>query len=308
MPSAKIIDFNTVELVNSYEPQEHDANQLQKARRLHAHRLNAVLQTTIDLNEMLNLFFNELTKSLKIDGLRYENTSADYRLTLGNTRGNACRFKVTANEDQLGEISIFRPEPEFSNMEQTLFRELIGSLIYPLRNGLRYQEAVTASLKDGLTGAGNRLRFEGVINHEVELAKRYGDDLSILMIDIDHFKSINDTYGHLAGDAVLRNVATILKTSCRCADMSFRYGGEEFAIILNKTNVAGAKVIAERIRVAIEKFHHKIGEQSIQVTACIGISSLNKADTKDSWLHRADQALYDAKENGRNQVACGESE
>jgi diguanylate cyclase (GGDEF)-like protein len=181
----------------------------------------------------------------------------------------------------------------------------IGSFVFALRNAMHYQEALALALLDPLTMLGNRAALDSAIGRELPLAQRHHQDLSILMIDVDHFKSINDSYGHDKGDQVLREIAKIIQHVCRETDMFFRYGGEEFLVILRNTNTQGAGIIGERLRQQIASTAINIKEGgAIRPTVSIGISSLHhehKEKVQD-LLKRADVALYKAKSSGRNCV------
>jgi len=157
---------------------------------------------------------------------------------------------------------------------------------------------------DGLTGVYNRRSFDTIIEKELERARRYGRGLSLLIIDIDHFKGVNDTYGHVAGDDVLRELASRLASQLRSNDHLARYGGEEFAIILPETPLEMAQPLAERIRMhAASLAYHMSGDQSTELTLSIGASSFpDHATTVDELIQHADSALYQAKETGRDRV------
>ena len=146
------------------------------------------------------------------------------------------------------------------------------------------------------------MALDSTLKREINLSKRHQQPLSLLAIDIDWFKNINDTYGHLAGDEILQNlVGTIAKPS-RSTDHTFRYGGEEFVVLLHNTSPEGASVIAERIREAVENQTVLISGEAIKVTVSIGVATLKIQDSAKSFFDCADQALYKAKRNGRNQV------
>jgi len=153
---------------------------------------------------------------------------------------------------------------------------------------------------DPLTGLINRRHLKERMDVELSKAKRHGHPLSALMADIDHFKSVNDTYGHAAGDAVLVRVASILRQTCRKEDIVARYGGEEFVVLLPDSPAAAALDCAERIRKAIEK--SEFPEIGRKVTASLGATVFAPTDTEDSLIQRADAALYEAKAAGRNWV------
>ena len=154
---------------------------------------------------------------------------------------------------------------------------------------------------DPLTGLENRRSLMDFSEVQLKLAKRYKSFFSILLIDLDYFKKINDTYGHLIGDEILKNIAKILKESLRNVDHIGRLGGEEFIVILPNTTLKNAVLVAEKVRDAIANFVHNIEEQNIQTTVSIGIASYNPLDDDvNQIIERADQALYKAKSSGRN--------
>ncbi|VBB08864.1 nucleotide cyclase [Lucifera butyrica] len=163
------------------------------------------------------------------------------------------------------------------------------------------------SLVDGLTGLANRRYFDEVLDKEWRRALRNGDNLSIILLDVDFFKKYNDHYGHLAGDDCLRQVGNVLKDSVkRAGDLAARYGGEEFAVILPSTPWEGAFIIAEKMRRNIESLQiaHQVSEVSSYVTISVGVASLKPEMDMipDILIRNADDALYQAKRNGRNKV------
>ena len=156
---------------------------------------------------------------------------------------------------------------------------------------------------DGLTGLHNHRRLQELLDGALKSARRYDRKVSFLLMDIDKFKSVNDTYGHPAGDAVLRGVARVLAQQARGADVVARYGGEEFGVLLPETDQAGARVIAERIRAAVEAATHATDAGVIRATISIGVATYpDDAREKPALVERADQALYAAKKGGRNRV------
>ncbi len=158
---------------------------------------------------------------------------------------------------------------------------------------------------DALTGIANRRSFDERLKAALRDAKESGETLSLLMIDIDHFKKFNDSFGHPIGDKVLQLVARILKTSIKGRDTVARYGGEEFAVILPSTRMAGAAVLANQIREAVATRHiiqKRTGEDFGTITLSIGVANLRSSDSGEGLIKRADEALYAAKRNGRNRV------
>ncbi|MEO0483317.1 MAG: diguanylate cyclase [Planctomycetota bacterium] len=176
-----------------------------------------------------------------------------------------------------------------------------------VRSALRVHQLLDMLAKraqvDGLTGLYNRAHFDQRWPEAIATAKRHGRPLSIAMLDVDHFKSINDTYGHPAGDAVLQEVAEIVQNSSRASDIACRYGGEEFVIVMPDTSPEEAQVLCDRIRTTLEQTNW-LKHPERTVTCCLGVAGCDGGEGPDSdeWLSKADQALYRAKTTGRNRV------
>jgi diguanylate cyclase (GGDEF)-like protein len=177
-----------------------------------------------------------------------------------------------------------------ANATILLFLYRIGSL--------RQQYA----LVDFLTGLSNRRHLYELLQHEAERSRRYHQPLSVILFDVDHFKTINDLYGHLSGDLVLKEIARLIVEKLRTVDEVGRWGGEEFLILLPETKLSGAQLLAERLReILVEHKFESVG----QVTASFGVTEYQPGDTPETLIYRADVALYDAKREGRNRVAVG---
>jgi two-component system, cell cycle response regulator len=166
------------------------------------------------------------------------------------------------------------------------------------------QMSIDMAITDALTGLHNRRYMETHVGALVGQALSRGKPLTVLVLDIDYFKAVNDTHGHDAGDEVLREFALRLRKSIRGIDLACRYGGEEFVVVMPETDLAVATMVAERLRrrIASEPFPIQQGARAIEVTISIGIAGLTGADTAASVIKRADQALYRAKRDGRNRV------
>ena len=176
-----------------------------------------------------------------------------------------------------------------------------------------YAEVLKHATLDALTGINNRHQFEIRLRQEVAASIRQNIPLCAIMIDIDFFKSVNDTYGHQAGDAVLKEVSNTIKNSLRESDIPSRYGGEEFAILLPFTKLEEAYSVAQRLRASVEQAEINISDvcedkDFIKVTISVGVSEFNKDITGEELFRRADKALYDAKTHGRNKVVIFENE
>lgn len=167
------------------------------------------------------------------------------------------------------------------------------------------------AMLDGLTGLWNRHHFDQRMTEEVAASLRYTRPLSLVMVDVDHFKSVNDNYGHPFGDEVLQLVGDVLQRNVRTCDFACRYGGEEFCVILRETPTDGAVTFAERVRSQLELLQLKAKGIPVSVTASFGVSSselcMNPMEFTREWMiEKADQALYRAKKSGRNRVCIAE--
>ncbi|MEA1081463.1 diguanylate cyclase [Marinobacter qingdaonensis] len=165
------------------------------------------------------------------------------------------------------------------------------------------EQLAKLSMTDRLTGLLNRGTWENLVDAEYERYRRYGQATSLVMFDIDHFKKVNDTHGHLAGDEVIKHTATVTKNNLRQSDTAGRYGGEEFGIILPETDAEGARIICERIRESIAQSVVETTVAPIEYTISMGIAQLSDGpENYMQWMQQADKALYAAKEGGRNRV------
>ncbi len=170
------------------------------------------------------------------------------------------------------------------------------------------QKLIEMNMKDGLTGIYNRRYFEGRIKEEFDRNKRYGQSFSLCMFDLDHFKRINDTCGHLYGDSVLQSVAEMITATIRTSDILVRYGGEEFCLMLPETGLENAAATAERCRAAIEGYAFMHQNERLRITISLGVAELtDNIVSPESLIEKADQALYEAKKAGRNRVVMAMS-
>jgi diguanylate cyclase (GGDEF)-like protein len=201
------------------------------------------------------------------------------------------------------------PEEALSPEQMDLARSAAAQVAGPLSAALEYGRVRRMASRDGLTGLYNRRAFDERLTEEVSRHRRAGADFTLLMFDIDHFKNINDTHGHEAGDEVLRNVAAVIRTTVRLTDFAARYGGEEFAVILINTGLKQAEILAERLRLAVARSCCGPRGAEIRATVSIGIARCASGDDKSAatLVGRADAALYQAKNNGRNQVRTARS-
>jgi len=194
-------------------------------------------------------------------------------------------------------------EARYTELEQRMLSLQRENLDLVVRN----RALSEVSSRDALTGLYNRWYVIEKIDSEINRALRHGSPMSVLMLDLDHFKRINDTWGHSAGDEVLKAIGKLLRDSCRVYDVPGRYGGEEFCIVLPETRMGNTEVVAERIRQRLESTELACGGESIVVTASIGIAGMEEPASADilspaALIDRADRALYSAKSRGRNRI------
>lgn len=264
-------------------------------------RLTSTLQTSLDLHETLAAFYQMLQKVIRCSGMEYRLPARDIRLALGTHRTHKANYNLLNGQYAVGEMTFFRGA-RFNEQELSTLESLLGLLMQPLRNALLYRDALESSLRDSLTGVGNRAALELTLQRELKLSQRSRRPLSLLIADMDGFKQINDRLGHAAGDQLLQKVAKTIKGSLRDTDQVFRYGGEEFVVVLGNTGNSEAAAIAERIRHRIEKLETATEDGAIPATISIGVSTSAMDDDRDSLFQRGDVALYQAKRNGRNRV------
>lgn len=265
-------------------------------------RLGLQLQTSLDAERILGMFFRELQHLVPVDAMGYQHSSSDLRLEMGQQANHSATYRLSHESEYLGELT-FRRRQRFADPELAQLESLLGSLLFPLRNALLYRVAIQSALRDPLTNTGNRVAMDQVLGREVELARRNGQPLSLLMLDIDYFKRINDEHGHSAGDEALKAVATTLKNQLRNIDMVFRYGGEEFLVLLSGTPREGAALVGERLRQSVMELQCLAQGKPIELSISLGCATLEAGEAIESLLERADKALYSAKGSGRNCMA-----
>jgi diguanylate cyclase (GGDEF)-like protein len=197
------------------------------------------------------------------------------------------------------------PEKEITRFHDEVVRLILQGSAAALSNQIKLESLRDAAVVDPLTGCYNRREFETQLRRHAASAARYKNKLSVFMFDLDHFKSINDTHGHLGGDEVLREVAMVVKENMRQGDILARYGGEEFIAILPETGRAKAMELADRLRSRIAKLRIPYNQTTLRVTASFGVAELIANTDISRLIEDADTMLYKAKLNGRNTVMPG---
>jgi diguanylate cyclase (GGDEF)-like protein len=198
-------------------------------------------------------------------------------------------------------------EPALSDHQRSVLTTAVALLATSLKNVELFHDVRENSLQDGLTGCFNRTHALESLDAELRRARRANKPFSLLMFDLDHFKSINDRYGHLCGDAVLSAVGVRMKAALRSSDLKCRYGGEEFFVLLPDTPLAGARRVCETLRLAISKDPVPWSDGNVSVTASFGVTEILPGETDPlAIVARTDSALYRAKQQGRNCVCVAE--
>ncbi len=283
---------------------------------LHIYELSKDIAAYIDLEKMFSLIANSLNQqfiikdaAMKIfDGNKIFRKGASFDIDetakIPKISKNIIHLPLNIGDKYFGVISakvppLFEKDAELLEELSTFVEELNPSI----QRAILYLKVEEMSRTDGLTGLYRRGYFNERLKEEELRAKRSNGRFSILMMDIDHFKKVNDTYGHQAGDMVLKTVAEILKNSVYETDFAARYGGEEFVVIFPKTDPEGLKIKAEKIRQKIEETEITVGLEKIKVTASFGIAHYPKdGQVAEEVLRKADMSLYKSKQTGRNKV------
>ncbi|MGE3773607.1 MAG: GGDEF domain-containing protein [Gammaproteobacteria bacterium] len=290
--------IGSLHAITSFEPDTQPRPLLSDSTVL---RISNALQSSLYVKDVIHAFTIEARRIVRRISLRYRNRGEGVAFQEGRLQLHRCTYELNLLGKSLGELTFMRSQP-FSTDDQALIEVMLCALVYPLRNALMYERALKTALTDPLTGVHNRGSMEQHLEHQVLVSVRHNTPLSVLMIDIDYFKSINDTHGHMVGDAVLTEVAKAIVKCTRNSDVVFRYGGEEFVVILTNTRSAGAQLLGQRICHAVAAGRIDVTGTQIPVTVSVGVAELAAGDGSVDLLERADKQLYRAKVRGRNQV------
>lgn len=241
------------------------------------------LQITLDLDHLFKLFYMDLQSYFPINGLSFQNLDHKISLYLGDTTQDYIRQQLILDKSLLGTLRFF---PETLNINT--LNTYSDCLLYPLRNALQYRAALLRAAQDKITGLGNRYALETCLNQ----LSAHPTELALLLIDVDDFKKLNDQHGHTAGDHALANIANLLTQLPVYKDSIFRYGGDEFLILLPNMNLTEARLLAETIQSTVKK---------MSITLSIGVArGHTMTESFQTIFERADKALYQAKAQGKN--------
>ena len=229
--------------------------------------------------------------------LQQEDTAVDQHRVIDGFHSHKWSFKSL---ESAGILILLRRDQQIPDDEIELINESLMILAEPLAKTHNYEEIFKQARMDALTGLPNRLVFEERIDSMIEQARRKNAPLTLAALDLDHFKAVNDTMGHLYGDEVLKKVATALEKQIRLPDLLVRMGGDELLLVLADTNLKDARLLADRLCKAVGNLDIRAGQATLGVS--IGLSQWQRGMEKKEWLEQADDILYQAKKSGRNQV------
>ncbi|MBI4706533.1 MAG: GGDEF domain-containing protein [Candidatus Omnitrophica bacterium] len=249
---------------------------------------------SLDEEQVFNSFREDVSRFIKLDDCKFLSAGED---TSRYDKENV--LPINIDDSLVGYLAAINLRAD----EREEFFILGGQFKLGIERAILYKKVQELAITDGLTQLLSRRYFLEKFAEEIERSQKFGLSFAFLMIDLDNFKSFNDRYGHLVGDALLREVANGIKENIRQIDFICRYGGEEIALVLAETNQEHARLAAERIRRSIESKNINIYDEVLKITISIGMSNFpdGKADAK-SLIEKADKALYKAKQSGRNKV------
>lgn len=275
-------------------------------------RKQKVLIKTIQSSQEIELNYTQdiyefLTKERKlISGVtRVGNRILELLPSLNLKRGQEVQYviiPISRGDELFGSINIFDSTlTHLTNIDNNFLESFANQVSIALQNAHLYRQQEEMAQKDGLTTLYNHAYFQNKLDYLIEEKSMW--PFSLIIMDIDDFKKVNDTYGHLIGDLVLKELSNILLTNSREGDLVARYGGEEFAVVLPETNIDEAKAFAERLNKTVANTEILVGEKTpLKVTISIGVAEYRKEWTKEEFVDRVDQLLYKAKKAGKNRV------
>ncbi|VAW54152.1 hypothetical protein MNBD_GAMMA05-1526 [hydrothermal vent metagenome] len=297
--------MNNTNIAPSHAVSDHQANEQYLASDILSEEglaeFNNRLHEFLDFYQLFDTFINELRATIACDSIEYEDESTQTTLVNGNTGKHLCEYALKYDGLSLGDIKITR-DTKFSSNELDLIDVMLAGLILPLRNALRYQQAIRLAQRDELTGLRNGSYYHDTINLEIERARRYKIPFSLLMFDLDDFEKINETYGREAGDMVLLDVARRIEGRARGSDVVYRNGGDEFLVFLPNTEKDEAMIVAQRIKDAVLNKACAYDNNDIFFTLSAGVVTVTHGDTAGKLIERADKAIFHAKILGKDRI------
>lgn len=251
------------------------------------------LQTTLDLGKLLDIIAMEAARYINFCGLYFKTQTVSKTLRGSRKAKNERQFELKLNDEFIGTLSYGVDSP-ISSIHSKDLQRIHQTILYPLKNALQYHQAIQLAMHDGLTGLGNRRYFDEQLKRAMHNANRHHTQVGLVLGDLNKFKAINDNYGHSIGDEVLKQFGNILRSCIRDSDSTFRFGGDEFAIIVEHASDDALDIIQSRIDNALKT---NVLLTKYQVGCSLGTTFMNRADNEQSLFERADKALYRQKMN-----------
>ncbi|NVK23553.1 MAG: GGDEF domain-containing protein [Gammaproteobacteria bacterium] len=261
-----------------------------------ADRLIEQLQTTLDVEQILGIYLGAIANHFKINTVELDTFHGKFEATNGHKSKQSITLPIRIHDRLMGRITYFS-DRAITDVLMSSLANYQKKLVYPLRNGLAFWQLHQMAMKDPLTGIGNRAMFDDTMARQIQHAVRFEESFVLMLLDLDNFKQVNDNHGHLVGDDILTRFVNISNDCLRGTDQMFRFGGDEFAIILEKENLETAKMVAARINRAVNK-DHMLTKYGVSVS--IGCAASNESEAPTDLFAKADKALYAAKDAGKN--------
>jgi len=251
----------------------------------------AQLQTTLDIDLLLKIFSIEAARYVDFSGLYFKGQNLNKALRGSREAKKEHRFELKIGDDFIGTLTYGINSP-ISLTNSKVLEQLHLCLMYPIKNAIAYNSAIQLAMQDALTGLGNRRYFDEQLKRAMHNANRHHSLVGLVLGDLNKFKEINDTYGHTTGDLVLQEFANILRQCIRDSDSLFRFGGDEFSIIVENANDTALTIIEHRINLALTT---NALLSKYQLSCSIGSTFMTRADNEVSFFERADKKLYRKK-------------
>ena len=251
------------------------------------------LQTTLELDVLLNIFSVEVARYIDFSGLYFKSKTVNKTLRGSRKAKKERQFELKIGDVFIGTLTYGINAP-ISLTNFKILTQLHQCLLYPIKNALAYHHAMQLAMQDSLTGLGNRRYFDEQLKRAMHNANRHHSLVGLVLGDLNKFKAINDTFGHVAGDQVLQEFSNILRLCIRDSDSVFRFGGDEFAIIVENADENALTIIENRISIALNK---NMVLNQYDLTCSLGATYMSRADDECSFFERADKALYRKKLN-----------